>query len=263
MSLTQEQRREIEQLISDVLRKKLSAHELKNKNPFNIRLLGRDNVAVHSFIQSVSTSLGMSVFERMAMLIAKPHFATVEGQVVIDGDITAEANGVIQGIIDDLRNKKDHASPNAGEEIDALRRVCRRGARGLRKMSKVDVRLVDASGKIHMLEFKTVLPNKEAFVGFKRQLLEWVAVTLCQNPKADVSAMLALPYNPHEPNEYNWLNGFGMLEKHEQIKVGADMWNFCAGGEDVYQEVLDCFKNVGVAMRDDIDNHVKNLKRRL
>ena len=51
-----------------------------------------------------------------------------------------------------------------------------------------------------LFDIKTAKPNAGGFKEFKRTLLEWVAATLAINPDANVQSIIAIPYNPYEPN---------------------------------------------------------------
>lgn len=46
----------------------------------------------------------------------------------------------------------------------------------------------------------------------------------------------------------------GMLDLDNELKVGAEFWNFL-GGEGAYQDLLDCFERVGIELRDEIDEY--------
>lgn len=258
MQLTDDQRTRIEAVITGALRKKLRKYnpadgkKTKMPSPFNVRLLGKNRMALHSFVHSIGTSIGMSVFEQTAVVVAEGRFPTVEYQADLSGPISGAADVRIQRILDELQAKRCESLPRAGREIGEIRRVCRAGDARRRSMSRVDVRLVDDGGSIFLLDFKTVYPNKEGFKGMKRQLLEWIAATLHQSPDAEVSAFLALPYNPYEPAEYNWMHVWEIFERGTQVKVGPDMWDFL-GGKGAYQEVLDCFERAGISMREELD----------
>jgi hypothetical protein len=47
----------------------------------------------------------------------------------------------------------------------------------------------------YFFDIKTAKPNKDGFKEFKRTLLEWVRCALAENPKADISTLIAIPYN--------------------------------------------------------------------
>jgi len=73
--LLHEQKSEISELLKSKIRSKLEDYSPEpNSMPFHTRLLGGDRMAIFSFIQSVNTILGTSVFEQIAAITARPIF---------------------------------------------------------------------------------------------------------------------------------------------------------------------------------------------
>lgn len=69
----------IENTIATMLEKKLKNYKPTSESkPFHTRLLGKDRMALFSFIQSINTSFGMSIFEAVAKTIAKSNFKLVK-----------------------------------------------------------------------------------------------------------------------------------------------------------------------------------------
>jgi len=65
MGLSTLQRAEIAGLLTQQIRNKLSYYTPETINmPFHVRLLGKDRMALFSFIHSINTTLGTSVFEQ-------------------------------------------------------------------------------------------------------------------------------------------------------------------------------------------------------
>jgi len=83
-------------------------------------------------------------------------------------------------------------------------------------------------------------------------LLEWVAAVLAENPKADIHTLIAIPYNPYEPQPYNRWTMRGMLDLDNELKVAKEFWDFI-GGESAYETLLGVFERVGIELRDEID----------
>jgi len=64
MELTDIQKSQIQQTIVTCLRNKFQNYEAKdNFMPFHFRLLGKDRLALYSFMQSLLTTFGTSIFE--------------------------------------------------------------------------------------------------------------------------------------------------------------------------------------------------------
>lgn len=78
------------------------------------------------------------------------------------------------------------------------------------------------------------------------------------NPKAQVRTLLAIPYNPYEPEPYARWTFQGMFDLPNEIMVAKEFWDFL-GGDDTYEEVLKVFEEVGIALRLEIDAKFKSL----
>jgi type II restriction enzyme len=96
------------------------------------------------------------------------------------------------------------------------------------------------------------------FVGFKRALLEWVAIRGALNPNVDIRTLLAIPYNPYEPEPYQRWTLQGMYDLKNEILVAAEFWDFL-GGKNTYEDLLEVFEQVGIALRPEIDAKFANL----
>ena len=95
--------------------------------------------------------------------------------------------------------------------------------------------------------------------GFKRTLLEWTAAELANNPKAEVNTLIAIPYNPYEPKPYARWTMKGMFDLSKEILVAEELWDFL-GGAGTYNVLLDCFEEVGIELRPEIDSYFANFK---
>lgn len=129
------------------------------------------------------------------------------------------------------------------------------------KPTLVDLFLETYDNKIFLSDIKTAKPNAGGFKELKRTMLEWIATTLAINPEVDVSAFISIPYNPYEPKPYNRWTIRGMLDLPNELKVGAEFWDFL-GGDGAYKDILDCFEHVGIALRDEIDAHFAKFSNR-
>ncbi len=245
------------QNVESVLRKSLR-HKFENYNPepakmpFHTRLLGKDRIALFSFIHSLNTNFGTSIFEPVALAIASSGFASAESQQMAGTQISSEAHKVIQNIMDGLSTAK--LVPNKPDEINAIRKVCRKGEMKTVKLTKVDIKLVTHNGTIYLFDIKTAKPNAGGFKEFKRTLLEWIASTLATNPNANIRSLIAIPYNPYEPQQYNRWTMRGMLDLKNELKVVNEFWDFL-GGTGAYNDLLDIFEKIGIELRPEIDNY--------
>ncbi|MBN2571995.1 MAG: TdeIII family type II restriction endonuclease [Ignavibacteriales bacterium] len=202
MALNQQKIIEVETVLKNSLRNKFQTYNPEPASmPFHTRLLGKDRMALFSFIHSLNTNFGTSIFEPVAKAIATENYQLALSQQVAGTHISSDAYKVIQNIMDGLATAK--ISPNKPEEIIAIRQVCQSGKLISVKPTKVDVKLVKEDGTIYLIDIKTAKPNAGGFKEFKRTLLEWVATTLATNPTVNVQSLIAIPYNPYEPEPYN------------------------------------------------------------
>ncbi|MCI4625266.1 MAG: TdeIII family type II restriction endonuclease [Candidatus Magnetoovum sp. WYHC-5] len=253
MSLSQEQMNGIEHVLRNSLRNKLRNYKPEPASmPFHTRLLGKDRMALFSFVHSLNTNFGTSIFEPVALALASTGFVSATSQQISGTQISSKAYEVIQGIMNDLTIAK--SSPNKPQEINAIRAVCRQGEMKTVKLTKVDIKLIDDNGTVFFFDLKTAKPNAGAFKEFKRTLLEWIAAALAINPTADVQSFIAIPYNPYEPQPYTRWTIRGMLDIDNELKVANEFWDFL-GGIGTYQDLLNIFEKIGIELRQEIDDY--------
>jgi len=253
MGLSKEQTSNIEQVLKTSLRRKFESYNPEPASmPFHTRLLGKDRLALYSFIHSLSTNFGTAIFEPVAVIIAKNNFKNAKAHTKSGQLISEQALFEIQRIMNNLETVV--SSPNKIEEIEAIRQVCQTGPMRKVKPTKVDLLLETYTNESYLFDLKTAKPNVGGFKEFKRTLLEWVAIVLASNPNAKVNTIIAIPYNPYEPQPYNRWTMRGMLDLEHELKVGDEFWDFL-GGNGTYQDLLDCFERVGIELRDEIDEY--------
>lgn len=249
--LTSDQSEKIEVLLQNVLRNKFRNYRPESSAmPFHTRLLGKDRMALFSFIHSLNTNFGTTIFEPVAKALALNLFEKAENQVRPPKTISSEALVEIQNIVDDLRAAT--APPCKEDEIERIRKVCRKGTPHAVKLTRVDLMLTSYDKKIYLFDIKSAKPNKGGFQEFKRTLLEWVAAYLYEDSSREIISAIAIPYNPYEPQPYSRWTMAGMLDLKNELKVADEFWDFL-GGKGAYIDILKCFENVGVQMRSEID----------
>lgn len=255
MSLTESLKYEVENILTSALKNKFKRYKPESSSmPFHTRLLGKDRMALFSFIHSLNTNFGSSIFEPVAEVIAKNNFIEIERQYKVGDKISDKSFSQIQKIIDDLRTTKEF--PNKLKEIELLRNVETEKELRQVKLTLADIKLIDRNGKIYLLDLKTSKPNAGNFIEFKRTLLEWVAAVFTYNNKAEIQTLIAIPYNPYAPKPYSRWTMRGMIDINQELLVAEEFWDFLAG-EGTYQELLNIFEKVGIDLRDEIDDYFK------
>lgn len=251
MALDNRQKQAVENVIIDAIRKKLADYRPEsNHMPFHYRLIGRDRMALYSFIHSLNTTFGTSVFEPAAEALAATRFAFVAKQHVVGNTISQAAQAEITDIINRLAT--GDAGPDKRAEVSRIRAVCNLGAMQKVRAVKADLLVRDDAGALHLFDLKTAKPNLSNFKDFKRTLLEWTAIHLAREPKAEVMTYIAIPYNPYEPSPYQRWTMKGMLDLQNELKVAREFWDFL-GGPGAYDDLLGCFENAGKKLRPELD----------
>ena len=81
MALTQQQIQQVEAVLRHSLRNKFQNYNPEPASmPFHTRLLGKDRMALFSFIHSLNTNFGTSIFEPVALALASTTFKEAKTQ---------------------------------------------------------------------------------------------------------------------------------------------------------------------------------------
>ncbi len=207
MALTDSQHSRIKDYLVEKVRQKLDAYNPETRSmPFHFRLLGMDRMALFSFIQSINTTLGTSIFEQIAKMIAEPRAKYAIAQYRdFEGYISSEAVLTIDNIIRNLRSVS--RSPNKKRETKEILDVVRKGDLGNKLRKRVDLFVKMKDGTEYYFEVKTAKPNISEFTGIKKQMLYWIAMrgSTSEAPVnvEAVKTIVAIPYNPYEPKPYD------------------------------------------------------------
>ncbi|MGB4666219.1 MAG: TdeIII family type II restriction endonuclease [Bacteroidales bacterium] len=257
MPLSQKQKQNIEETIINCLRNKFKNYKPESSNmPFHYRLLGKDRMALYSFIQSLNTTFGSSIFEPVAIALAKNKFAKAQSQYFVGDKISEGCQKTIQDI---MNNLTVGIPPNKTAEIELIRKSVNIGKINNIKTVKADLFLEDAKGVQYLFDLKTAKPNISNFKDFKRTLLEWVGIVLTKNPNLKINTLIAIPYNPYDPQPYERWTIKGMLDDKYELMVGKEFWDFL-GGDGAYEDILNCFESAGIKMRPEIDEYFSHFK---
>ncbi|PIX92093.1 hypothetical protein COZ26_03695 [Candidatus Kuenenbacteria bacterium CG_4_10_14_3_um_filter_39_14] len=172
MALTTQQSKQIKDYLVEKIRQKLATYNPEtNSMPFHFRLLGKDRMALFSFIQSVNTMLGTSIFEQVGKVIAEPMANRAIGQYKeFEGYISSEAVLKIDSIMRDLRSAS--RKPDKEKETKEVLAVANKGNLGKKLKKRVDLFVEMKDGTEYYFEVKTAKPNINEFTGIKKQMLD-------------------------------------------------------------------------------------------
>ena len=151
------------------------------------------------------------------------------------------------------------STPNKVEETTKVLRVSQEGDLVQVRRPRIDLFVKSFDEIEYYFDLKTAKPNMGEFKGHKRTLLEWVAIRGAENNTAKVRTLIAIPYNPYEPESYQRWTLQGLFDLDNEIMVADEFWNFL-GGEDTYDQLLSVFEEVGIELRPEIDDRFQAFK---
>jgi len=247
LPLNTQQKEEIKELLVKSLENKLKKYKRETSYlPFLAALIqDSEKVAAYSFIHSIATTLGMSIYEQISVIITKDNSEKCFRNYGVGGAISSAQKKVIDKIVNDIRNKSRKSDHK--KEIDEVLKASSEGAQFQKDGNIADFYMLKNNIE-HYFEIKTVKPNTDVFARSKIKLLEWVA-----RRQKEIRVFLALPYNPYYPEPYRRFSEVGMMDPPNDLLVGEEYWNFL-GGKRTYSDLLKIFNEVGIQYKD----HIKN-----
>lgn len=249
--MKKETREKIKVLIKEVILLKLEGYNPETEHkPFFEAIFTKEQVLTHSIVHSFYTSFGTSIYEQLAKLLAEGTGYYAEKQYKLGGQIDQTTENVITKIHMDLRSK--NVKPDMKCELEEIKKTIKLGkSEHIDPDKTVDLYIKKPNGEEAFFDITSVKPNKKEFVELKRKLLRWTALRLSMDKNARITTALAIPYNPYHPKPYARWTKENMYDTN-QLMIGKDFWNFVAG-EDVYDEFLEIFKEVGKELRERIE----------
>jgi type II restriction enzyme len=248
-------------IIENLLRKKLleKLHDYSQETqsaPFHVRLLGTERVAIHSFVHSVYTMLGSSIFEYIAEAIGACNFDQSKAKFRFKGPISERAIVEINRLLPKLR--RSSVTANESEENRLIKAICKEGAIGEPQSYTVDL-FLKRDNIEYLCEIKTVKPNIDVFEFTKGKLLRWKASRYYVDDSIEVKSLLCIPYNPEAPNPYGRWTLQGLFDLENEVLVADEFWNFL-GGDNTYEELLNIFEIIGIELRNEIDMRFRDFE---
>lgn len=245
MALSQTQKEKISLLLEKKIEDKLKRYTRETTSmPFLIRLIqDSEKVAAYSFIHSIATTLGMSIYEDVSKIIAEENSDECFTKYDVGGVVSKEQKSVIDDILRKLRNKEDVA--NSQKETSLVLNTSAKDGNAQKEGRIADFYML-RQGTEYYFEIKTVKPNIDVFTKSKTKLLEWIA-----RRRKPVRAILAFPYNPYYPQPYERFTEQGVLERGKEFLVGEEYWDFL-GSEKTFVQLLELFDLVGKKYKEKI-----------
>lgn len=254
MALSNSQKEKISILLERKIEDKLRRYARETSSmPFLTRLIqDSEKVAAYSFIHSIATTLGMSIYEDVSKIIAEKTADECFTKYDVGGVISREQKSVIDDIVRKLRNSEKKV--DSTQEMKLVLDASARDGKA-QKEGRIADFYMRRNGKEHYFEIKTVKPNIDVFTKSKTKLLEWVA-----RRRSPIKVFLAFPYNPYHPQPYERFTEQGVLDRGREFLIGKEYWDFL-GGENTFEELLSLFDSVGKNFKEKIRNKIQEVAR--
>jgi hypothetical protein len=254
MALSKNQKDKISSLLEKKIEDKLKRYTRETSSmPFLTRLVqDSEKVAAYSFIHSIATTLGMSIYEDVSKIIAEESSKECFTKYDVGGMLSREQKSTIDEIVRRLRNgekKVDH-----DQETKQVLNASAKDGKAQKEGRIADFYML-RNGVEYCFEIKTVKPNIDVFTKSKTKLLEWVA-----RRRKPIKAFLAFPYNPYHPQPYERFTEQGVLEKRKEFLIGKEYWDFL-GGNNTFEQLLELFDLVGKKFKERIQQKIKQVAK--
>ena len=253
MSLSQRQKDKIRELLSRKIENKLKEYGRETTSmPFLARLIqDNEKIAAYSFIHSLATTLGMSIYEDVSVIIASENADDAFRNYGVGGVVSSSQKTVISKIINELQVGKRKSDIN--QEVEEVLSASPSGGE-FQKSGNIADFYMKKNGKEFFFEIKTVKPSIDVFEKSKTKLLEWVA----RRRSSSVGVFLAFPYNPYHPRPYSRFTEVGMMDHPNDFLIGDGYWDFI-GGSDTFPQLLEEFDKVGKEFKDKLQRKFKKI----
>ncbi|MBN1073251.1 TdeIII family type II restriction endonuclease [Clostridium botulinum] len=255
---------EIKKLITDTVLNKFNNFSLETEyKPFFQSMFSEKDIITGAVIQSLYTTFGMSIYEQIAIILAKSAGFHAEGHYKLHGEIDSVTENLIQDYWTNLKNglkNKLSISSNKLEEIQMIRNSIKQGRELLDGDSIVDVYIRKPSGEEFFIDITTVKNNLKGFEVLKLKMLRWIGLKLSINVNATLNSFIAIPYNPYYPNAYiesRW--NATILDGNNDILIQEEFWNFVGNDSNTFAELICIFQEVGQELQNEINHFFNNL----
>lgn len=268
MTLTQDQKNRISEVVKDILLRRIEnfpeiGAEIRNA-PFHSAFLecfsnrlGTLNIetpyliAIASWLQGLNTSLGTG-FENISHILSggyKRKFTDSYRLKVKNGQAKH-----IENIIRDL--KAGTHLPNLERENELILNFDNRDQETDSLPFTVDT-YVERKNEIIAVELKSVRPNSGEGRGEKQKILYGKASLKLQNPDKNIRFIIGFPFDPTSttPTGYdktrffNYLIEFKKFFAHDEVLIASEFWDFLSGGQNAMEEILDVITETVLQVR--------------
>jgi hypothetical protein len=194
-----------------------------------------DERRITSAMSGIQTSLGTSVWEKLAVKLAKLNGFTM----ISPNDLTQPKGLREDNVIFDLNKfrkslDKNFPDPPAGNDLTQKAMTKGKGA---------DI-ILTRGKKTYIFDIKTVQVNAGNGNTYNESIIMWIAYWHYKNPGSsyDIDARIVFPYNSSdEKDDDGWWPEFGGRIKpltRDDIMVGNQFWSFISGNPNALKHIV-------------------------
>ncbi|WP_354635241.1 TdeIII family type II restriction endonuclease [Planktothricoides raciborskii] len=251
--LKQELKQEIKETLKTAIRrfferkqKKLPIKNATSQTSNILDILFPKERRIRLLIGGLETSMG-TVWEAIAVKLAQNNgFSIISDKILMPSPFPEELAKTLENLISTRINRKTFISTEdcitqlkeVAQKIDSDRITFVKPPSG----HGVDLYLKKNNTE-YLFDLKSPQPNKGDFPRYTRQLLEWYAYKLAQNPSLQLEARIAFIFNPFDKSWYEEQKYkiSTCLDINRDIYVENEFWDFCSGQQNTWQALETLF----------------------
>ena len=219
--------------------------DLRQAYPFHRLFFNNEGIAAARAERSIVTTMGASLYPRLAVAVASDRFRDVKVEHTIVGEVNDDACNLLERIVTELRSpvrsRRDRRAPNRDAELRDITDTL--GGRPRRVSATADLYIGDFTGGPLFVELKTPLPNLDIAAESKRKFLYFLAI-MDRKGVSGAKAFLGLTYNPFITRSgYNHSFTRRVMDMEKEVLIGSELWDYI-GGAGTYDELLTIIEEI-------------------
>ena len=216
--------------------------------PFHRLFFTNEGISAARAERSIVTSMGASLYPRLAVAVANDRFRDIQTEHIIEGAVNDDACNLLEQIVTELRAPRrrgqDRRIPNHDAELNNI--IDARAGDLRQTVVTADLYIGDFTNGPLFVELKTPRPNLDIAAESKRKMLYFLAM-MNRRGVAGAKAFLGLTYNPfltrvgyaHSPTRQ-------IMDMENEVLIGSELWNYI-GGPETYDELLEIIEEINPA----------------
>jgi hypothetical protein len=236
----------IKELTENLVFEKIENY-LNQDRTFDFKILDiwfPDEARTRSIIGGLETSLGTSLWENLAVLLASENGFEILDKKEFNDSVPKISTNLNNLIAEFTSRAQDDDIPMSTfleelKEYIKLNNISSSTNQKLKAGTGVDVWLKKDEIE-YMFDIKTVKPNRGSFNTFFQQLIYWNAHRVLQDINIKLKTAIVFPYNPF--NTPYWNNyGCKPLVKSQDALADNEFWKLITGNNNAIEEIFEGF----------------------